>query len=136
MKRAEDDTKLLYQEKIKKNSLVILNTYAPHLGIVNQDEAAVKYYRDLQTALIQFKRLDLIITRDFNAKLGKQTKTEFGIGAHARGSRNTNGELQKFQCENNLVASNTLFKHRACHITTWEGCIRGKKYIIKLLIFF
>ena len=43
-------------------------------------------------------------------------------------SCNEHGEhLQRFLCDNNFIASNTFFKHRACHITTWEGFIRNKK---------
>ena len=64
-----------------------------------------------------------MITGYFNAKLGKQASME-AIGAHARGTRYKNGEyLQHFLCKNKLIAPNTFFKHRACHITTWEGWI-------------
>ena len=50
------------------------------------------------------------------------------MGSHARGIRNTNGDhLFEFLESSNYVASNTFFKHRACHITTWQGEINGKR---------
>ena len=67
------------------------------------------------------KGKDLIVLGDFNAKVGKSARPSPCLGAHSRGIINTNGEfLQEFMTNNKLLASKTFFKHRACHITTFE----------------
>ena len=71
---------------------------------------------------------DLIIAGDFNAKLGSHEFKAGPVGSHARGIRNTNGDhLFEFLDSSNYIASNTFFKHRACHITTWQGEVNKKR---------
>ena len=119
----------IHQVRKKKNTMVVINAYAPHMGLVSKDESlAEKFYKDLESTLKKFEGSDCIITGDFNAKLGKQEPRDSCVGSHGRGLRNLNGEfLHKFMCDNNLMASNTFFHHKACHITTWEGWINKKK---------
>ena len=70
------------------------------------------------------KTKDHILLGDFNAKL----RCKKFPGSHERGLRNTNREYLFELCvEANLVAVNTLFKHKAYNITTWEGSIKGRK---------
>ena len=87
------------------------------------------FYSTLGKTVRKLKGQDFVIAGDFNAKLGKSvedTKKENYCNTHtgsfARGIRNENGDyLYSMLTEFNLIACNTFFKHRACHITTWEG---------------
>ena len=75
----------------------------------------------------------MIITGDFNAKLGCKDFIGGPIGSFARGIRNANGDLRfDFLAKHKLLAANTFFKHKACQITTWEGYLRGKKVFNQL----
>ena len=120
---------VLFEENRRKNLLVVINAYAPHMGLVAKDDTlAEKFYSDLKLTVDKFKGMDYVITGDFNAKLGKQANSDDCIGSHGRGSRNQNGDfLHQFLSDNQLIAANTFFHHRAFHITTWEGVINKKK---------
>ena len=88
----------------KGNNLVVIDTYAPHKALVDGDEShAELFYIHLNEAFKRFRGMDCMITEDFNAKLGKQASME-AIGAHARGTRDKNGEyLQQFFAKINFL---------------------------------
>ena len=49
------------------------------------------------------------------------------IGHHGRGRRNENGQqLIELSDSHGLIATNTMFKHRATHRTTWQGTRRDQ----------
>ena len=106
------------------HAIIVVNVYAPTSGVARKDHQQVKkLYGELKELLAELKKLStktLIITGDFNAKVGKNTGTENCIGRYSRGVRNQNGqELVNFCEMNNLFICNTAFKHPARHITTW-----------------
>ena len=129
MKRTDETRHVLFEEKSRKNLLVVINAYAPHMGLVAKDDTlAEEFYSDLKSTVDKFKGMDFVINGDFNAKLGKQANSDDCMCSHGRGSRNQNGDfLHQFLSDNQLIAANTFFHHRACHITTWEGVINKKK---------
>jgi len=98
----------------------ILSIYAPTM--TNPEENKEAFYSQLRTLMSQIPKEDkLIITGDFNARVGsEQDKWKGVIGPHGIGSCNSNGELLLALCsENNLIITNTMFKHKNHHKTTW-----------------
>ena len=120
---------ILHRTKTNRNQLTILNCYAPHMGLVTSNkEYAEKFYKELLDTWKSLKSKDCIILGDFNAKLGCKEFHGGPVGSHARGLRNLNGDyLYEFLTHTNYIAANTLFKHKACNITTWEGHIKDRK---------
>lgn len=48
--------------------------------------------------------------------------SEHPLGTYSKGKRNQNGQaLIEFCIQNNLFINNSAFKHKSCHITTWQG---------------
>ena len=113
----------------KRSNLTILNCHAPHMGItMKQPQTTDEFYKKLKECWSKLRTRDLIIAGDFNAKLGSHEFKAGPVGSHARGIRNTNGDhLFEFLDSSNYIASNTFFKHRACHITTWQGEVNKKR---------
>ena len=55
----------------------------------------------------------MIITGDFNAKVGLGKDKEHGIGEYWLGTHNKSGDVLADFCEvNDLVITNTCFKHQ------------------------
>ena len=65
----------------------------------------------------------LIITGDFNAKVGSQPSPYNDVmGKHGEGVRNENGEkLCEFCADNELLITGTLFPHKKIHKLTWAS---------------
>ena len=79
-------------------------------------------YNQLNDLLEDLKQTIILIAGDFNAKVGKKKADEECLGNYSRGVRNNSGEqLTNFCTTNNLFVTNTAFKHRASHITTWAN---------------
>lgn len=105
--------------------LVLINAYAPTQARSDANEQERdEFYEQLsaEVALHSTCRTTLFIAGDFNAKIGQRTGEEECMGVFSRGRRNTNGQrLIEFCEENSLKIANSLFRHRACHTTTWQG---------------
>lgn len=116
------------QLNVNKGLISIFNVYAPHSGITQNDKSKAKeFYRDLDKARKETKgSLVTLLAGDFNSKVGRKVNNhESCLGSYSRGRRNENGlQLVNFCETNELVIANSLFQHRACHITTWEGSRR------------
>ena len=89
----------------------MINAYAPSSA---KDEKVEQFY-DVERAMAASDSKYVIITGDFNAKIGTQTKEEdsksmvvFGIGE--RNERR--GRLIDFEGEHKLIIANTLFQNR------------------------
>ena len=76
-----------------------------------------------------------MISGDLNFKIGK-IENNFErecIGSFSKGVRNENGtELLNFCLEHGLFIANSAFKHKSCHLTTWQGQIKKDNKIIKI----
>ena len=105
--------------------ITIINVYAPTSTRVTKDSTELEeIYEHLDNLLKEFKnKTSIIICGDFNARVGRKENSDSNsVGNYSTGKRNSSGEYLVNFCElNGLIISNTCFKHRACHITTWKG---------------
>ena len=113
--------------KIKKGSknYTVISAYAPTLPKSEKTpEIREKFYEELESVLNTISNRDMvIITGDFNAKTGSEHRNyPENMGRYGKGMANTNGEhLLEFARRNNLILTNTTFKHKLTHRTTWTG---------------
>ena len=115
--------------KVKSNNKIITNiisAYAPTFETtLNNPETIHHFYEKLSSIIKTFKtREAVIIGGDFNAK----TNSKFNnfptsiIGKYAKSEINVNGEkMIEFCVMNNLKITNTFFKHKPIHLTTWQS---------------
>ena len=99
--------------------VTIISAYAPTL--VSDEEEKQRLYDNLRDVLQAFPKGDkIVLTGDFNARVGKDWQTWDSLGRHGVGSMNGNGQLLLHLCtEFNLFISSTQFCHKGNHITTW-----------------
>ena len=106
--------------------LNVLSVYAPTLEVAEKNpEAREQFYSDLEAVMAKLSSRDaLIIAGDFNAKTGSAYKEEIycdTMGKYGKGEVNSNGyHLLNFAKLHGLKLTNTFFKHKPAHITTWE----------------
>ena len=90
--------------------------------LAKNPEEGEAFYRDLRNTVKRFKGCDRVVLGDFNAKLEKHDTGDSCIGSHSRGKRNKNGDqLHTFMLNEGMIASNTFFKHKTCHVSTFEA---------------
>lgn len=113
--------------------LVLINVYAPHSTITqNTPELTEAFYDTLQHTYDRYKTKGaiILILGDLNARVGsKRSNLETHLGAHTKrySARNTNGHsLSEFSLNNQLYLTNTTFKHRSCHKSTYTGQANNK----------
>ena len=113
----------------RERFITVINVY----GITSpnaKEQPALRdtFYLDLQRTIDKQKGDTILISGDFNSKVGKKLDgAETCLGKFSKGNRNDNGEeLINFCLKNNIFISNSAFKHKSCHITTWEGQWKDK----------
>ena len=90
-----------------------------------QPEATVQFYNAISSILNKTKKKEaVIIGGDFNAKVKREemsnpkSKT---VGKYAKSKINENGELLlEFAELHDLKLTNTFFKHKPAHMSTWQ----------------
>lgn len=114
--------------KIKHHNrhIVLINAYAPTQPVSEKHpERRESLYSELEATMRTVKNRDeLIVLGDFNAKTGgSHEEYHQNMGPFGKGKcTNSNGkELLDFANRHDLTLSNTLFRHKAAHIATWEG---------------
>lgn len=107
-------------------NIFIIQCYAPNLA--TDDEEKEAFYDDLRETIKKKKYQEvLILTGDFNAKVGNQ-KVDDVIGPYGLGIRNSAGELFINFChENNLFVCNTWFQQKEASRHTWISPDGGTK---------
>ena len=97
----------------------IISAYAPTL--VSDEEEKQRFYDNLRDVLQAVPKGDkIVLTGDFNARVGKDWQTWDSLGRHGVGSMSRNGQLLlQLYTEFNLFISSTQFCHKGDHITTW-----------------
>lgn len=101
--------------------ITFICAYAPTLN--DTDQAKEIFYEELQKVVDCVDKHDVIILMgDFNARVGSDYKVHAGIiGQHGLGRCNFNGELLlDFCARNNLVVTNTMFRHPRYLRGTWQ----------------
>ena len=120
-----------------KNQVTIISVYAPTLESTRKSpEETINFYNDLNTVINLVKSRDtLLICGDFNAKAKPKNDViqeifMKNIGKYGKGELNENGQyLLEFAKQNDLRLTNTFFKHKPCHRTTWECPNRINEHI-------
>ena len=117
--------------KLKEHKLLFISAYAHTLQKSEQDEnTREEFYEALESLIEKVVQRDLlVIGGDFNAKTGNG-KNEYpeNMGHYGKGIINSSGKKLLETCkQHNLVITNTLFKHKMCHRTTWEAPFRNFK---------
>ena len=97
----------------------IISAWAPTL--VSDEEEEQRFYDNLRDILQAVPKGDkIVLTGDFNARVGKDWQTWDSLERHGVGSMNGNGQVLLQLCtEFNLFISSTQFYHKGDHITTW-----------------
>jgi len=113
--------------KVNNNQMLhIVSAYAPTLKNSQKNPIVADFFYTELNAMIKShkSRHVTIIAGDFNAKTGsaKNNKIYHGIiGRYGKGDVNENGyHLLNFSKLNDMRITNTFFKHKPSHVTTWE----------------
>ena len=87
------------------------------------DTEIEQFYKDLNCAIADTPKQNLlVITGDFNAKVGEDAVETDVLGKYGHGQRNDRGQvLVDFCAEHNLVITNTLFRLHNRHRYTWKS---------------
>ena len=109
----------------KGKPIYLINVYAPTQPSCQKNpDQRRKFYEQLEKVLQDVpNRATLFLIGDFNAKTGssKDLHPEV-IGNYGKGLTNENGErLIDLALKNNLLITNTFFKHRFAHVSTWTS---------------
>ena len=105
----------------------VLNCYKPSQVPCNKNKQAYDEFLQLKKFIKTKDNQILLIQGDFNGKIGRIYQKSNHKRNFARGSENKNGNmLNDFLSLNNLLATNTIFKHPARHLTTWKENPNGK----------
>ena len=112
--------------KLNSNKINVLSVYAPtEERSRDNPKEAEEFYDEMEQIIQNISNRDfLVITGDFNARVGKQTEDfEDVIGKYAKGEKmSDNGRKLAEMCQrNNLILQNTVFKHKMAHRTTWTS---------------
>ena len=124
--RAISDRVCLMKIKATDNyTMSIINAYAPTLPVSESNpEVRESFYDELESVVRSVSNRDyMIIAGDFNAKTGREwDRYPQNIGRYGKGDINSNGkELLEFCNRQNLILTNTLFRHKMAHRSTWES---------------
>ena len=97
----------------------IIQVYAPTAE--SSEESIETFYNEVEIARNQTKSQDIVLIQgDFNAKVGKE-RFENVVGPHGLGTINDRGErLREWAQYNDLVITNTWFKHHPRRRYTWK----------------
>ena len=105
----------------------LISAYGPTSKKTEENpEATIQFYNDLSGIINKIKEKEVVIIGgDFNAKVkdknisgNNRSKT---VGKYAKSKINENGEiLLEFAELQNLRLTNTFFKHKPAHMTTWQ----------------
>ena len=104
----------------KDRQVAIVCAYAPTMA--NPEENKDTFYSQLKSTLRNTPSTDkLLLIGDFNARIGRENdKWPLALGKYGTGKCNSNGDLLLALCtEFDLIVTNTMFKQKDAHKTTW-----------------
>ena len=122
------DRVTILESNLKSAHFKIVNCYGPTQILSNKKKEIYEEFLEVLQANIKTKSNQILILQgDFNAKISRSSINSTQKGHFSRGRENKNGSLlNEFLAINNLTATNTLFKHPARHLTTWQGKLNNK----------
>ncbi|XP_072046974.1 craniofacial development protein 2-like [Amphiura filiformis] len=102
-------------------NISVIQAYAPTSA--SNEEEIKTFYDDLQMAIDSINKRDImIITGDFNAKVGGQSTNKNVMGNCGLGEQNERGEMLIDFCqENHLIILNTFFMQHPRRLYTWTS---------------
>ena len=108
-----------------KRNIVVISVYAPTTPRSKKHPEEFEEFYEAPDAAITstLNRDSLIIAGDYNAKIGSGfAEFPYNMGKYGKGMLNTSGRrLLELCSKHNLVVTNTLFKHKMCHTSTWTA---------------
>ncbi|KAK6750216.1 hypothetical protein RB195_002296 [Necator americanus] len=105
---------------LRQKSISIINCYSPTSA--DDDCELDAFYEELEEVVRSEKSFYKFVVGDFNAKLGKATEEEYGIGRFGLGDRNENGNrLAELLSAARLLHGNSLFMKKDHRRWTWES---------------
>ena len=122
------DRVAILEGNLKGAHFKIVNCYGPTQILSNKKQEIYEEFLEVLQANIKTKSNQiLILQEDFNAKIGRNSIKSTHKGHFSRGCENKNGSLlNEFLAIKNFTATNTLFKHPARHLTTWQEKLNNK----------
>ena len=105
----------------KPRNITVIQCYAPTAD--KPDEEIDQFYKELLQVISESPRKNiLLITGDFNARVGENAIEKDVLGKYGHGERNDRGQtLVDFCTEHKLVITNTLFQLHNRHRYTWKS---------------
>ena len=118
------------QFDIKNRSVHFISAYTPHKQLANSEpEKRTQFYEDLNIAVKKGNSSSIIVVAgDFNAKTGGGFDQHSNcMGKYGKSTVvNENGHsLINFAEEHDLFLTNTKFRHKMAHRTTWTAPFRN-----------
>ena len=104
----------------KDRNATIVSAYTPTM--TNPEENKETFYSQLKGTLRNIPSTDkLLLIGDFNSRIGRENdKWPSALDKYGIGKCNSNGELLLALCtEFDLIVTNTMFKQKDAHKTTW-----------------
>ena len=116
---------------LKDHKAKIISVYAHTLKTSEENpELREDFYETIESIIDKTPKRDVIILAgDFNAKTGGGWNDfKDNMGKYGKGLINNSGRRLLEMCKNkNLYITNTTFKHKKSHITTWTAPHRNFK---------
>ena len=119
----------------KDRTATIVSAYG--LTMANPEENKETFYSQLKSTLRNIPSIDkLLLIGDFNARIGRENdKWPSPLGKYGIGKCNSNGELLLPLCtEFDLIVTNTMFKQKDAHKTTWTHPSSQHGHMIDFII--
>ena len=118
--RAISDRIIYVRMRAAPVNISLYQIYAPTAAA--EEETKDGFYLQMEQEIERVQKKDmLVVMGDYNAKVGRNLEGEVG-GRFGLGDMNESGErVVNFCLENNLVITNTMFKHHQRKMYTWNS---------------
>ena len=114
--------------------VTFLSVYAPTMS--SCEDKISSFYESLKATIISIPAEDkIVLSGDFNARVGREHETWGGLGLYGIGKMNSNGtRLLQLCSELNLAIGNTFFHQKPRHKVTWTHPRSKQGHLIDYVI--